>query len=132
MNEPKFPIHEHDPTSPPEPAKEKLAIQFDAREFAHFLADLDATEAQKLEYIETLWTIVLHFIDMGFGIHPLQMALGQQACGQFDDAAALCGNADSDMVESSHSDFCKDFERVGQAPRAKQIPNTVKGESHDQ
>ena len=121
MKEPRTPIHERDPTPP------KLAIHFDAREFAHFLAEVDATEAQKLEYIETLWTIVLQFIDMGFGIHPIQ-----QACGQFDEATALCGGADSDMVELPHSDFCKDFERVGKPLRAKQIPNMIEGESHDQ
>ena len=122
MKEPRTPIHERDPTPP-----NKLTIQFDAREFAHFLAEVDATEAQKLEYIETLWTIVLQFIDMGFGIHPIQ-----QACGQFDEGTALCGGTDSDMVELPHSDFCKDFERVGKPLRAKQIPDLIEGESHDQ
>jgi hypothetical protein len=118
MSEPKAPTHERGPP------QEKLAIQFDARAFAHFLDESDLTEAQKLEYIETIWTIVLQFIDMGFGIHPLQ-----QACGQFSESPALCGDADSDMVESSHSDFCKDFERVGQASRARQIPNKTEGET---
>lgn len=118
MKEPKDPIHERDPTPP------TLAIQFDAREFAHFLDESDLTEAQKLEYIQTVWGIVLQFIDLGFGIHPIQ-----QACGQFDDAAALCGEADSDMVESPHSDFCKDFERAGGCLCAKQIPHMQGGET---
>ncbi|MCB2014876.1 MAG: hypothetical protein KDE67_08265 [Sphingobium sp.] len=109
MNEPTNPIHEHDPTSSPEATNDKLTIQFDAREYAHFLADLDLTEAQKLEYIETLWTIVLHFIDMGFGIHPIQ-----QACGQFSENLALCPDADSDVVKSLHSHLCNDFESAGE------------------
>jgi len=123
MKEPTTPIHE---TGPPESG---LAIQFDARAFAHFLAQSDLTEAQKLEYIQTIWTIALQFIDLGFGIHPLQMALGQQACGQFDDAAALGGEADSDVVDSPHSEFCKDFERAGQCLCAKRIPHIQGGEA---
>ena len=118
MKEPRKPIHERDPTPP------KLAIQFDAREFAHFLADVDATEAQKLEYIETLWTIVLQFIDMGFGIHPLQ-----QACGQFDEAALLCGVPDSDALDSSHPEFCKEFERAGCPPCPKRIHRMQGGDA---
>jgi len=119
MKEPRTPIHERDPTPP-----STLAIQFDAKEFAHFLDDSDLTEEQKLEYIQTVWQIVLQFIDMGFGIHPIQ-----QACGQFDEAAALCGDADSDMVESPHSDFCKDFERAGSAPCPKRIQHMQGGDT---
>lgn len=126
MKEPKATIHERDPTpdevSAPSPGK--LTIQFDAREFAHFLEESDLTEDQKLEYIQTIWQIVLQFIDMGFGIHPIQ-----QACGQFDDETALYGGADSDMVELPHSDFCKDFKRVGKASRTKQIPHIQGGET---
>jgi hypothetical protein len=118
MNEPKAPTHERGPPQP------NLAIQFDAQEFAHFLAESDLTHEQKLEYIQTIWGIVLQFIDLGFGIHPVQ-----QACGQFDDAAALCSDADSDMVEFSHSDFCKDFERAGGCLCAKQIPHIQGGET---
>ena len=118
MNAPQTPIHERAPTP------QTLAIQFDARAFAHFLAESDLTEAQKLEYIQTIWTIALQFIDLGFGIHPIQ-----QACGQFDDVAALGGEADSDVVDSPHSEFCKDFERAGQCLCAKRIPHIQGGET---
>jgi hypothetical protein len=118
MNEIKTPIHERDPTPP------TLAIQFDAQEFAHFLAESDLTEAQKLEYIQTIWTIALQFIDMGFGIHPLQ-----QACGQFDDAELLCGIADSNALDSPHSDICKNFERAGMSPCPKRIQHMQGGDT---
>lgn len=124
MNEPKAPIHERDPTQELDSTQEKLTIQFDAREYAHFLADLDATEAEKLEYIETLWTIVLHFIDMGFGIHPIQ-----QACGQFSETAALCGDADSEMVESPHPHLCNHFESAGECLCIEGIPTKKEGET---
>lgn len=122
MNEIKTPIHERDPTP-------NLAIQFDAQEFAHFLDESDLTHGQKLEYIQTIWGIVLQFIDMGFGIHPLQMALGQQACGQFDEAAVLCGDADSDAIDSPHPEFCKDFERAGLSLCPKRIQHMQGGDT---
>lgn len=117
MKEIKTPIHERDPTP-------TLAIQFDAQEFAHFLDESDLTHEQKLEYIQTIWGIVLQFIDMGFGIHPIQ-----QACGQFDEAAVLCGEADSDALDSPHPEFCKDFERAGLAPCPKRIQHMQGGDT---
>ena len=117
MKEIKTQIHERDPTP-------TLAIQFDAQEFAHFLDQSDLTHDQKLEYIQTIWGIVLQFIDMGFGIHPIQ-----QACGQFDEAAVLCGDADSDALDSPHPKFCKDFERAGLAPCPKRIQHMQGGDT---
>lgn len=123
MNEPKAPTHERGP--PPE----TFAIQFDARAFAHFLDESDLTESQKLEYIQTIWGIVLQFIDMGFGIHPLQMALGQQACGQFEEAAVLCGEADSDALDSPHPVLCKDLESAGVCLCPKRIQHMQGGDT---
>lgn len=117
MTDPKPPTHERGPP-------QKLALQFDAQEFAHFLDESDLTHDQKLEYIQTIWSIVLQFIDMGFGIHPLQ-----QACGQFAEEAVLCGDPDSDALDSLHSDFCKDFERAGGCLCAKRIPALQGGEA---
>ncbi len=99
--------HEHPmkkaKTSAPESAstQQKLAIQFDAQDFVHFLGESDLTEAQKLEYVQTVWTIVLQFVDMGFGLHPIQ-----QASGQLAEDGALRG--DADVLESPHPDVCKD------------------------
>lgn len=123
MTERKTPVHERDPTKP------KLAIQFDAQEFAHFLDETDLTEDQKRAYIQTIWTIVLQFVDLGFGIHPIQTALGPQACGQFDGTAVLCGVPDSDALDSSHPEFCKDFERAGLAPCPKRIQHMQGGDT---
>ena len=100
MTDPKPPTHERGPPN--------LAIQFDAQEFAHFLEESDLTHEQKLEYIRTVWSIVLQFIDLGFGIHPLQ-----QACGSFDEAAVLCGVADSDALKSPHPHLCQEFDSAG-------------------
>lgn len=49
-------------------------IELDVAYYQQFLDDADITDAQKRELIETLWTIVIQFVDLGFGIHPLQQA----------------------------------------------------------
>jgi len=117
MTDPKPPIHERGPP-------QTLALQFDAQEFAHFLDESDLTREQKLEYIRTIWSIVLQFIDMGFGIHPLQ-----QACGQFDAADILCGVADSDALKSPHPTLCTDFESAGGCLCLTRIPALQGGEA---
>jgi hypothetical protein len=123
MTDPKPPTHERGPPHG------NLALQFDAQEFAHFLDESDLTHEQKLEYIRTVWSIVLQFIDLGFGIHPLQIALGQQACGQFDAADVLCGVGDSDALESPHPELCTDFESVGGCLCLKRIPHLHGGDT---
>jgi len=64
---------------------------FDADEYWEFVEDFDLSDAQKLEYLETIWSIVTSFVDLAFGLHPLQ-----QACGKlenpFEQAAQVANN----------------------------------------
>lgn len=50
-----------------------------------YLKDWDATPEQKQEFIDTLWQIIVAFVDLGFGIHPAQQVL-QETSGQNDEA----------------------------------------------
>lgn len=49
-----------------------LTIDWDL--YAEHLAESDLTDDQKREFIETLWAIVVAFVDLGFGVHPIQQA----------------------------------------------------------
>ena len=51
------------------------ALTFNAQEYCHFLADCDWTEEQKLEFIATLWQIIVGFVDLGFNLHPVQQVI---------------------------------------------------------
>lgn len=51
-----------------------LAFTFDPAAFAHFVADFDLTDAQRAELLQTLWVIMVGFVDLGFHIHPTQQA----------------------------------------------------------
>ncbi|MET1414382.1 hypothetical protein ABVF61_19070 [Roseibium sp. HPY-6] len=53
---------------------EYKTLTLDVDYYQSFLDDVDISDAQKRELIETLWNIVVQFVDLGFGIHPLQQA----------------------------------------------------------
>lgn len=65
--------------------KDRPVITVDYEEYAHFLESADLTEDQKRDFIQTLWNIVVEFVSMGFGVHPVQQA--QDACGQNEEKA---------------------------------------------
>jgi hypothetical protein len=39
------------------------------------------TQAEKEEFLQALWTIIVGFVEMGFGVHPLQEVCGKDAEG---------------------------------------------------
>ncbi len=49
-------------------------LTLDIDYYQSFLDDADIPDDKKQELIETLWNIVVQFVDMGYGIHPLQQA----------------------------------------------------------
>ncbi|SNZ07422.1 hypothetical protein [Cohaesibacter gelatinilyticus] len=60
-----------DPTKPP-----SLTIDWDT--YGELLENSDLSDEQKHEFIQTLWSIVVSFVDLGFGTHPLQQLEGKE------------------------------------------------------
>lgn len=56
-----------------------LTIDWDL--YGQYLEDSDLRNAEKREFIEVLWSIVVSFVDLGIGIHPAQLAT-KDACEQ--------------------------------------------------
>lgn len=81
-------------------------LTLDVSLYEKHLADSDMTQEQKQEFLEALWTIIVGFVDLGFGIHPLQQAckakggsdILDEACGSFPKT---CGNDRSDLLSSN-------------------------------
>lgn len=75
-----------DTEAPPPPIEAEAApkppstLAIDWTLFEHHLSGSDLTEEQKREFLQTIWYIVVAFVDLGFGIAPVQQALlaGQQ------------------------------------------------------
>ena len=62
------------------------ALTIDYALYDEFLKDPDLSEDQRREFLDILWNIIVNFVDIGFGIHPLQQVLDnketQSACVQ--------------------------------------------------
>lgn len=41
-------------------------LKLDVREYLPELAEFDLTEAEKIEFLETLWSLMLAFVELGF------------------------------------------------------------------
>lgn len=66
---------ETDPNTPSNTTRPSVAIDWE--QCLRLLEDSDMTDAQKREFIETVWSIVTAFVDLGFDLHPVQQACGQ-------------------------------------------------------
>lgn len=72
-------------------------VTVDYEKYAHFLEDAELSEAQKREFLQTLWNIIVGFVDLGFGVHPAQQA--QNPCGQLAENLSLSAISQADKVK---------------------------------
>lgn len=57
--------------------QEHPAIEIDYERYQALLDDPSLSESQKRQIIDALWSIIVAFVDLGFGVHPAQAACGQ-------------------------------------------------------
>ena len=74
-----------EPPSLAQAATSKRASQEDLSEYLAFLDDTNLSEAQKLQLLQTLWSIMSAFVDLAFGTDPVQQALPPIAATQRTD-----------------------------------------------
>ena len=64
----------------------------DYAKYEKMLEESDLSENQKQEFLETLWSVVVSFVDLGFGVHPLQQCQEDnegEDCEQHLDLSSL-------------------------------------------
>jgi hypothetical protein len=54
-----------------------LSLEIDLERYQACLDDPALSPNQKAEIIEALWTIITAFVQLGFGVHPVQQACGK-------------------------------------------------------
>lgn len=54
------------------------ALTVDWARYAAMIDDPDISAVDKQAFLETLWSIMVAFVDLGFGIHPLQQVCEQE------------------------------------------------------
>ena len=62
----------------------KRTLQVDTKKYQAWLDDPELSDAQKEQIVEALWSIILCFVDLGFGVAPLQEACGKVSKTQED------------------------------------------------
>ena len=94
------------------------ALKLDVERYEKMLNDCDLTEQQRQEFLETIWTIIVGFVDLGFDIHPLQQA-DPKECGQdLDLTSFMAENVISSTKGLPQKQFtdaadCPDKQEVG-------------------
>lgn len=88
-------------------AADPAVLTIDYALYEDYLADADLTDDQKHQFLDALWSIICAFVDLGFGIHPLQQCDGaepiagpdmwSEPCGQNDDLRRIIA---AEMLDS--------------------------------
>lgn len=70
------------PDTPPQSSQMTLTCNW--QDWADYLAEVDATDAQKQQLVESLWAILLAFVDLGWDVGDGAV----KTCGQSLDLTA--------------------------------------------
>jgi hypothetical protein len=83
------------------------ALTIDWGLYEHYLEDSDLSDDDKRALIETLWSIMVSFVDLGFRLSPLQNVCEQEICGEVAPIDPAVQKMAADMVRSkdTHNAF---------------------------
>ncbi len=82
------------PTPPPKPS-----IHLNIEDWMPCLADQGIPETDKIQLIETLWSIVLHFVDLGWDFESSENTSGQSLDLTAALQAAVLNSNDTEEAE---------------------------------
>jgi len=60
-------------------ASVKPIVTVDVEKYQSLIDDPTLTQVQKEEFLQALWSIMVSFVELGFGVHPLQEVCGQDS-----------------------------------------------------
>jgi hypothetical protein len=89
-------------------ASARPVLTVDVNKYQALLDDPSLSEAQKEEFLRALWSIVVTFVELGFGVHPLQ-----EVCEQDSEALFLSSKEAFDQVKSNELVETKDDRDAG-------------------
>ena len=101
-------------------------LEIDFSPYRPFLEDANASDEDKQELLEALWSIIWSFAQLGYGVHPVSQAKAAKdrlgiACGQIAESTAQSPAAMPSVVEYNSDLLMGEFdaaaERVPQEAR---------------
>lgn len=89
-------------------ASARRILAVDVKKYEALLDDPNLSEQQKEEFLRALWSVVVAFVELGFGVHPLQEVCGQDSGDSFASAKDVF-----DQVKSNEMVKTQDEEDTG-------------------
>lgn len=77
-------------------ARPRPSVEIDTAKYQKYLDDPSLNDAQREEVIRALWSIMIIFVDLGFGVHPAQQVLEQE-----DDSKAALVLDEGEKIDSN-------------------------------
>ena len=74
-------------------------LSIDWELYGKYLDESDLSDADKQAFIETLWSIVVSFVDLGFGVHPVQQVMANP-CEQHEEIRKFITDQPTSVVDS--------------------------------
>jgi hypothetical protein len=90
-----------DPITDAEGKRRSPALTFDPAVYREFIDDTGWTDAQKDEFIEALWHIIVSFVDLGFDLHPLQHVISDPKTLELDSPSMVACGDNTDITNSN-------------------------------
>lgn len=84
------------------------SLSVDWEFYAAMLEDSDIPLDQQRELIETLWSIVVTFVDLGFDLHPVQQICGEGEDPLSDEAPDLLSLIQAEWNQTHKEDAWQD------------------------
>jgi len=85
-------------------ASARRGLTIDIKKYEALLDDPSLSEAQKEEFLRALWSIVVTFVELGFGVHPLQEVCGQDSGDSFPSAKGAFDQVKSNELVETQDD----------------------------
>tara|TARA_R110000850_G_scaffold79358_8_gene171153 strand:- start:99 stop:407 length:309 start_codon:yes stop_codon:yes gene_type:complete len=71
-------------------------LTVDVAKYQEYLDGSDLTPEQKEEFLNAVWSIVVTFVELGYGVHPLQEACGKDSAAPDQGAKEARNRLNSD------------------------------------
>ena len=83
-------------------------IEIDYARYEKLLDNPELPEEQRRAFLDALWRIMVEFVSLGYGIHPVQQAL--EGCGQDQEPNQKAPSGGQSKVCLSLSEITHEFE----------------------
>ena len=81
-------------------------LSIDTTKYQNYLDGANLTPEQKDEFLRSMWSIVVTFVELGYGVHPLQ-----EACGKDHKSDGESPAQAADAVLSEDQNIAKPLEK---------------------